>query len=181
MELNWDILFPWIEARAGVAYNCDNELNDLDGDSIFTDPYGWYVDYLNILDHLRDITDVIKNYSDELPDDFGSETDVLKFVNEYFTNRFLTIINGIESKLLMNQTAPKDMSELNNVCETLHEYVEIFVNEDLEDIENLELIDKYDEENDNVLKETFNVHQSDCDKIYQIIESIRGKYDEDEE
>lgn len=181
MELDWESLFPWIESRAGVAYNCDNDLNDLDGDSIFVDPYGWYIDYLNILDHLRDITTVIKDYSDEIPDDFGSETDVLKFVNEYFTSRFLTIVNGIESKLLMTQTPLRSMSELNTICETLHEYVEIFINEDLADIQNQELIDKYNEENDNILTETFNVHQADCEKIYQIIESIRAKYDEDEE
>jgi hypothetical protein len=81
----------------------------------------------------------------------------------------------------MAQTPLRSMSELNRICETLHEYVEIFINEDLADIQNQELIDKYNEENDNILTETFNVHQADCDKIYQIIESIREKYDEDEE
>ena len=28
MELDWETLFPWIESRAGVAYNCDNDFYD---------------------------------------------------------------------------------------------------------------------------------------------------------
>lgn len=179
--MDWEKLYPWIEARAGVAYDCDEELTNLGGDNIFEDPYGWYADYLNILDHLRDIITVIRDNSDELPDDMGSEDDVVKFVNEYFTQRFITVINSIESTLLMNQTPIKSMNDLNNVCETLHEYVEIFVNEDLEDIENQELINKYDEENDNILRNTFNVHQQDASNIYDIIQSIRGKYEDDTE
>lgn len=177
--MDWETLYPWIEARAGVAYDCDDELNGLSGDSIFEDPYGWYVEYLNILDHLRDIMSTIRDFSDEIPDEMGSETDVIEFVNEYFTDRFVNILNGIESKLLMNQTPIKSMSELNNVCETLHEYVEIYINNDLEDIENQELISKYDEENDNILRDTFNVHQQDCSNIYDIIQSIREKYEDE--
>lgn len=179
--MDWETLYPWIEARTGVAYDCNEELNNLGGDAIFIDPYGWYVEYLNVIDHLKDIISTIKDYSDEIPDDMGSETDVVEFVNEYFTNKFITVLNDIESKLLMNQTSIKNMAQLDNVCETLHEYVGIFVNEDLEDIENQELIDKYDEENDNVLRDTFNVHQSDCSHIYDIIQSIRGKYEDEDE
>jgi hypothetical protein len=122
----------------------------------------------------------IRDFSDEIPDEMGSETDVIEFVNEYFTDRFVKILNGIESTLLMNQTPVKSMSELNNVCETLHEYVEIYINNDLEDIENQELINKYDEENDNILRDTFNVHQQDCSNIYDIIQSIREKYEDEE-
>lgn len=177
--MDWENLYPWIEARAGVAYNCDEELNELGGDAIFTDPYGWYVQYLNVIDHLRDILSVIRDNSDELTDDMGSEDDVVKFVNEYFTEKFVNIVNGIEATLLMNQTPIKSISDLNMICETLHEYVEIFINEDIDDIENQELIDKYDEENDNILKNTFNVHQQDCTNIYDIIQSIREKYEEE--
>ena len=177
--MDWENLYPWIEARAGVAYNCDEELNELGGDAIFTDPYGWYVQYLNVIDHLRDILSVIRDNSGELTDDMGSEDDVVKFVNEYFTERFVKIINGIEATLLMNQTPIKNISDLNMICETLHEYVEIFINEDIDDIENQELIDKYDEENDNILRNTFNVHQQDCSNIYDIIQSIREKYEEE--
>ena len=57
-------------------------------------------------------------------------------------------------------------------------YVRLF-NNDLEDIENQELISKYDEENDNILRDTFNVHQQDCSNIYDIIQSIREKYEDE--
>lgn len=178
--MDWDSLYPFIESRAAVAYDCNDEFNNLAGDNIFIDPYGWYVNYLNITDHLRSIIELLEDHGDELPDDVGTKDEAIEFVNQYFTDKFTQVISSIEKKLLMDAYIPSTIIELNTTAETLYELISIFVNNSQDDIESKEMVAKYDEKNDNILTETFNFHQEDAGQIYETIMAIRDIYDEEE-
>ena len=63
----FDEIYTWLESYAGVSYDFDESIKEIDASNAFIDPFNWRVSIEIILNQLDDACDIIDMYWKAIP------------------------------------------------------------------------------------------------------------------
>lgn len=166
----------WIEQYSGVSYNIsDNEaLNDKY--LPYVDPYEWKTNILMILDNLPDAIEVINTYANLIPDALPGKKEMKTLVVEDTTGRILKNIQGVLKELDLETPTIQSIDDLANVVNALGGLIELLSNTSTEDLLKNGVFEEYEEENDDILEEMFEIVKSDLSNMKFTVTSKHDAY-----
>lgn len=169
-------IYNWIESRSGVSYDFNQELYDIQGDTMIVSPYEFKFGYEVIILELHECVDIIDEYKDEIPDDLPEYDDLkLQFVATVL-NGITNIINHVCDRLSIKRLDISTMNSLDMTVGSLCLLCE-FLNENTnESIIKNHLFEKFDSDNDNIFTQTFEIVNSDITNMTFAVDTIKEEY-----
>lgn len=168
-------IYMWIEQYSGVSYNiADNE--DLNDKYLpYVDPYEWKTNILMILDNLPDAIEVINTYANLIPDALPGKKEMKTLVVEDTTGRILRNIQRVLKDLDLETPTIQSIDDLANVVNALGGLIDLLSNTSTEDLLKNKVFEEYEEENDDILEEMFELVKSDLSNMKF---TVTAKHDE---
>ena len=180
-------VYLWLESRSGVPYNLEDQVISLIGDEVALDPYEWMMGIRNIIDLTKDAIDVVNDYDDQIPDDLPSARKIKSMISDYARNNVRLIMANafrVIGLIVPEAIQIAKLTTLWNMSVAMNSLVlELTENKDDED-SNQKWFEKFDDKNDNMLTDIFNIRKQDLQMIATNIDSIRAfhaNYDDDDE
>lgn len=184
----WPEIYNFFEQYAGVSYNFVEDLQKLNDNLIFIEPYEWQSDKDNILENLQDALDCIEEYGQFLGEDMPNKSDLKKIVASYVLSELMKNLNSIKKTLNIEEGDISTFDELENQLFVVGMLVEMLVNNSLDTLLAENLFDTYlteEEDDDNPFVDVLGLHKNDVPNLSFTVTSIREDYfeslNEDEE
>lgn len=166
----------WIEQYSGVSYNISDNEALSDKYLPYVDPYEWKTNILMILDNLPDAIEVINTYANLIPDALPGKKEMKTLVVEDTTGRILRNIQGVLKELDLETPTIQSIDDLANVVNALGGLIELLSNTSTEDLLKNRVFEEYEEENDDILEEMFEIVKSDLSNMKFTVTSKHDAY-----
>lgn len=166
----------WIEQYSGVSYNISDNEALRDKYLPYVDPYEWKTNILMILDNLPDAIEVINTYANLIPDALPGKKEMKTLVVEDTTGRILRNIQGVLKELDLETPTIQSIDDLANVVNALGGLIELLSNTSTEDLLKNRVFEEYEEENDDILEEMFEIVKSDLSNMKFTVTSKHDAY-----
>lgn len=183
--MDWTVLYGWLEQKSGVSYDPNDDLNSLQGEIAFTEPFTWAMKINFIIEDMNNAIETIEEYSYELTDDMPSEDDLIKNIKEHvIDNNLVRIINSVKQKIGLSINPITDEEGVLENVNSLRDLIMTMNAFPLEELQKRKWFETYEEESENALSDILEIHKNDLIDIHQSIESLvedASFIDEDDE
>lgn len=179
--MDWETLFSWIEQKAGVSYDLNEDISEIDGDIAFTEPFFWQIKISFIIEDMDNMLSIVEEYRNELTEDLPSKDKILKGIENEYVRKLAANINKVKCQLGMTMTPINDAEDVLTNVGALFELISTLSAMPIDSLQNREWFDKYDEMSDNALTEVLRLHKNDLVDIHQTIETILESSSDDDD
>lgn len=178
----WNELLLWIEQYSGCGYDLDGYINDLDGYSIFLDPFEWICTFDEFGDSMYEIYDVFDQFGDSLPESKFEPIEITrrKF-DEFYLGKIQKVFINIQKKLNLSEVEAKSLDELTHQASAINELICMLIDNDIETILKQDMFESLDDDVSNILTDEFKITSNDLNNLKMIITSIQEANAEDDE
>ena len=178
-----DEMYIWLEEHGGTSFNIDDEIEGLStGGLAFVDPYSWFLGISNVINLLDEAKQVVDENWRELYDELPSRTKFKKMLERNTVDKLYGVVKQAFKEL--NLMVPSESMTINTILNTasaMVDLVEMMTANDIEDILQNQLFEKYEESHDDAFSELLGIAKQDLSSISFAIDGIRESYMEDEE
>ena len=168
----WDELYTWMEEHSGCAYDMREDIERVSDDEIFIDTHAWHHNMHYVLEKLSEAIDVVDENWKQLPDTLPTRVELKKLITSDVLGGLVHIIYDIERKLNIDPTDINSVDQLQTTIETLFDLVEALKTMTMDELSKTDWFNAYDDENDDVLTDTFGIHPNDLPNMQFTIQSI---------
>ncbi len=187
--MDWGIIYEWLDQKAGVSYDPNEDLNSIINDVAFTDPFFWCMKISFILDDMDTAIETVDEYHNELTEELPPREKLKKGIEENIISHLSSNINSVKQKLGLSINPITDAESVLENATTLRDLIMSLSSFTIEELQKRSWFDEYEEQTDNALSETLEIHKNDLVDISQTIETIRentsiedeDEFDEDNE
>lgn len=187
--MDWGIIYEWLDQKAGVSYDPNEDLNSIINDVAFTDPFFWCMKISFILDDMDAAIETVDEYHNELTEELPPREKLKKGIEENIISHLSSNINSVKQKLGLSINPITDAESVLENATTLRDLIMSLSSFTIEELQKRSWFDEYEEQTDNALSETLEIHKNDLIDISQTIETIRentfiedeDEFDEDNE
>ena len=187
--MDWGIIYEWLDQKAGVSYDPNEDLNSIINDVAFTDPFFWCMKISFILDDMDNAIETVDEYHNELTEELPPREKLKKGIEENIISHLSSNINSVKQKLGLSINPITDAESVLENATTLRDLIMSLSSFTIEELQKRGWFDEYEEQTDNALSETLEIHKNDLIDISQTIETIRentsiedeDEFDEDNE
>ncbi|MBR5296380.1 MAG: hypothetical protein IKU29_00715 [Parabacteroides sp.] len=187
--MDWGIIYEWLDQKAGVSYDPNEDLNSIINDVAFTDPFFWCMKISFILDDMDAAIETVDEYHNELTEELPPREKLKKGIEENVISHLSSNINSVKQKLGLSINPITDVESVLENATTLRDLIMTLSSFTIEELQKRGWFDEYEDQTDNALSETLEIHKNDLIDISQTIETIRentfiedeDEFDEDNE
>ena len=122
MDIDWNLIYNWLEQHSGVSYNFDDDFREITGDVAFDSPVFWSTTIGLIFDQLDEALDIIDEHGYSLPDDMPSKDQLKRIFADACITNILTNVNHIKSSLNIPIEKISSVEDLNNQVNALKDF-----------------------------------------------------------
>ena len=180
MDVDWNLIYNWLEQHSGVSYNFDDDFREITGDVAFDSPVFWSTTIGLIFDQLDEALDVIDEYGYSLPDDMPSKDQLKRIFADACITNILTNVNHIKSSLNIPIEKISSVEDLNNQVNALKDFILLAKINPVEEFVKEETFRNFEDANDDILEDKFSIHVNDLPSMWETISSIVETLKEDE-
>jgi phosphoglycerate-specific signal transduction histidine kinase len=173
----FDEIYTWLESYAGVSYDFDESIKEIDASNAFIDPFNWRVSIEIILNQLDDACDIIDMYWKAIPTALPPRDKMKRLLTQNTLQMIVTNIRSVCTQInvdLVNEITTMD--RLKETVEVISELLDILVNHDLNEIIKQDLFTQHEEENDNSFLTYLGLNKQDVSQLSFSVNAIREAY-----
>ena len=172
-----DEIYTWLESYAGVSYDFDEPIKEIDASNAFIDPFNWKASIEIILSQLDDACDVIDEYWRAIPENLPSRNKMKRILTQNTLQLIVTNIRAVCTQMnidLMYEITTMD--QLKETVEVISDLLDMMVNHDINEIIKQDLFTQHEEENDDSFMNYLGLSKQDMSQLSFNINAIRESY-----
>lgn len=172
-----DEIYTWLESYAGVSYDFDESVKEIDASNAFIDPFNWRVSIEMILSQLDDACDTIDAYRNAIPANLPNRNKMKRIITQNTLQLIVTNIHAVCTQ--MNIDLPSQittMDQLKEIVEVIYELLDMLINNDLNEIIKNDLFTEHEDENDNSFMTYLGLSKQDMSQLSFNVNAIRESY-----
>lgn len=169
-------IYMWIEQYSGVSYDMSDIPELYDKYAPFVSPYDWKTAILMCLDRLPDAVDVINTYANYIPDRLPGKREMKSLVIQDATDKIVESVKRVTNALDLEFPKVQSLDDLANVVNVLSDLLDLLINTSLEVFTKNKVFEKYEEDNDDILEEIFEMSRSDISNMKFTVDAKREEY-----
>lgn len=179
--MDWKVLYDWFTQKAGVSYDFNEDIGEIDGDTAFNETFFWSMKIGFILDDMESAIEVVEENWRELTEDLPPRDKLKKLFTEDTISKLAKNINDVKKKLGLKIDELTDAEDIMENVVGLRDLISMLSVFSIEDLQKRNWFEEYDESSDGLLSDTLGIHKNDLVDIHQNIETILEGYNDDED
>lgn len=172
MEIDWGLIYAWIEQYAGVSYDFNDDFREISGDVAFDSPVFWSTTINLIFDKLEEVLDVIDEHGYSLTDDMPSKDNLKRLFADQCISNILANVNHVKTSLNIPIERISKVEDLNNQVNALRDFILLAKMNPVEEFVREETFRNFEERNDDILEDKFSIHVNDLPNLWETISTI---------
>lgn len=180
MDIDWNLIYNWLEQHSGVSYNFDDDFASIAGDVAFDSPVFWSTTIGLVLDKLDEALDIIDEYGYSMTDDMPSKDELKRIFANACISNILTSVNHIKSSLNIPIEKISTVEDMSNQVNALKDFILLAKLTPVEEFVKEETFRNFEDANDDILEDKFSIHVNDLPSMWETISSIVETLKEDE-
>ena len=171
-----DEIYSWLESYAGVSFDFDESMHDIDGQTAVVEPFSWHAGIIILLSQLDDACDIIDTYWRAIPEGLPPKNKMKRTVTQHLFELILRNLNNICNMLNLDMPEISTMDVLKNVIEALYDLLRMLKEHDTDEISTRGMYDDHEEANDDSFAQLLGVMKEDMAQLSMTVNAIIDAY-----
>jgi hypothetical protein len=172
----FDEIYPWLESYAGVSFDFDESMKEIDGQTAIVEPFTWHAGIIILLEQLDDACNIIDTYWRAIPEGLPTKNKMKRMLTEHVFTLLLANIHTICNELNLDIPEVSTMEILKNVIEAMYDLLRMLKEHDTDEISTQNMYEDHEEANDDSFAEMLGVMKEDLPQLSMTVNAIVDAY-----
>lgn len=169
----WQEIYIWIESYSGCTYDIDESIAKLkDPNIVFVNKLDWKLTMEKLIDDLSDIWDIIEEHEYLIPDELPDGELMKQMFRDKIIGTTVASLNDIKRQLHIQQSDIGDYRVIQYQIDLMYDLIDMLSSNDMDTIIQEKLFDRYEEQNEDALYNTFGITKEDLSNMHDTITSV---------